>query len=101
MLPTNYVPTCAPPGQLVMFRVPAERGLAEFTVVDSAGFERLTTNAIATAMFFTRQLLLAEGEAWVRSSDATCARVAPDGIDTDDPTTGWVRTLALALEVAR
>ncbi len=79
-------------------------------LVDPQGVDRqagvaepgpLTTNAIATAMFFTRQLLLAEGEAWVRSSDATCARVAPDGIDTDDPTTGWVRTLALALEVAR
>ena len=64
-LPVRYDPACGPPGaQLAMFLTPPERGLQRFTVVDAAGFERVTTNALAVAMFATRQLLLAEGEAW-------------------------------------
>lgn len=99
LLPIRYDPGCGPPGaQLAMFLVPPDRGLRRFTVVDASGHERLTTNALPTAMFFTRTLLLAEGEVWVRASDAGTARVAADGIDSDDPDTGWVRSLAAHLE---
>lgn len=100
LLPIRYDPTCGPPGgQLVMFLVPPDRGLRRFTVVDASGHERLTTNALPTAMFFARTLLLAEGEVWVRASDSATARVATDGIDSDDPDTGWVRSLAAHLEM--
>ena len=97
LLPTRLDTSCTPPGQLVMFRVPADRGPAAFTIVDTAGFERLTTCALPTAMLFARMLLLAEGEVWVRSTDAITAHVAPTGVGSDDPARGWVRSLAAGI----
>ena len=98
-LPIRYDPACGPPGaQIAMFLLPPDRGHPTFAVVDTAGRERLRTSALPVAMFFTKALLLAEGEAWVRMAGAATARIAADGIDTDDPDTGWVRSLAATME---
>ena len=100
MIPLNFDPGCVAPGQVVLFRIPAERRPTTFTVIDAAGRARLETCLLPAAMFFTQLLLLADGEVWVRASDATTAHVATGGIGSDDPDRGWVRSLAAQLEVA-
>jgi hypothetical protein len=96
---TRLDPQCAPPGgQRVLFLVPAERGLPTYTVVDIDGYERVTTCALGVAMSVTRRLVIEQGQAWIRSSDDTTARIATDAIDSDAPARPWVRTLSSHME---
>jgi hypothetical protein len=99
LLPARLDPSCVPPGrQRVLFLVPAERGQPTYTVTDIDGYERITTSALGVAMSVTRRLVIEQGQAWVRSSDDTTARIAADQVDSDDPDRPWVRTLTAHME---
>jgi hypothetical protein len=99
LLPARLDPSCAPPGrQRVLFLVPAERGLPTYTVADIDGYERVTTSAHGVAMSVTRRLVIEQGQTWVRSSDDATARIAANGVDSDDPDRPWIRTLTAHME---
>lgn len=93
-----YVVSCTPPGrQAVLLHVPS-RKTHRYVVVDRDGVERVRSDALGVVAAAARFLVAEQGEAWVRSSDDTTARLGPDGVESDTPSCPWIRTLTTCLE---
>lgn len=87
----------APGGQPVLFRLPTDR-VPTFVVVDRDGTEQVHTSSLGVAVTVARQVLIEQGEVWVRASDDTCAHIDLSGVASDTPECPWIRTVAASLE---
>lgn len=96
----ELVASCvAPGGQPVLFRL-ATGQVPTYVVIDRHGREHLRTSSLGVAMSAARQVLIEQGEVWVRASDDTCAHIDPQRVATDTPERPWIQTIAATLEGA-
>lgn len=96
----QLVASCVAPGsQPVLFHLPIESA-PTYAVVDARGVEHVSTASLGVAMTAARQVLIEQGEVWVRASDGTCAHIDPQRVATDTPECRWIQTIAASLEGA-
>jgi hypothetical protein len=95
--PTQVSACVAPGGQRVLFRLPAAR-VPTYAVIDRHGVEHVHTPALGVALTAARQVLVEQGEVWIRASDDTCAHIDPDRVATDTIGCPWILTIAASLE---